>query len=128
MNWTIAVAIVVIALMILRLLQSGDQSVASPEAIAALIQQQPTIIDVRTIAEYQHGHLTQAINIPVDELSQMIARHAPDKARPLLLHCASGARSAAGKKTLEQLGYTNVHNLGSFRRAQSLLSKNFHPS
>ena len=121
MNWTFIVAIVVVVFVVL--LWRGGGGLASPADVAALLPRHPLVIDVRTAGEYQAGHLAQAIHIPVAELGREIARHAPDKTQPILLHCASGARSAAGRKTLEQLGYASVYNLGSFRRAQCLLGR-----
>jgi phage shock protein E len=121
MNWTLVAAILVIALIFL--LRRGGGQVVSPKELAALLQQNPKVIDVRTAGEYQDGHWANAVNIPLAELGRQIGRHAPDKELPILLHCASGSRSAAGKKALEQFGYTNVHNLGSFRRAQAFLNK-----
>jgi phage shock protein E len=123
MNWTLVAAFLVVALIFLRL-RGGSGKVVSPQALAALLPQNPRIIDVRTAAEFQSGHLANAVNIPLAELGRNIGRQAPGKALPILLHCASGARSAAGKKALEQLGYTNVHNLGSFSRARTLLNQN----
>lgn len=120
MNWTFAVAIAVVIIVFL-LRRGGGGGLATPAEVAALLPQHPQIIDVRTPGEYRDGHLANARNLPLADLGQAIGRHAPDRAQPLLLYCASGARSAAGKKTLEQLGYANVHNLGSFRRAQTLL-------
>jgi rhodanese-related sulfurtransferase len=52
-----------------------------------------------------------------------IARVAPNKEQPLLLHCLSGTRSAAGEDTLKRMGYQNVLNLGSYGRAQKILSE-----
>ncbi|BBK34767.1 rhodanese-related sulfurtransferase [Stella humosa] len=39
------------------------------------------------------------------------------KDRPIILYCASGGRSALSGKTLHDMGYTNVHNLGGFKDA-----------
>jgi phage shock protein E len=121
MDWTLVLVIAIAA--IFFLFAGRGRSLVSPKAMAALLQQDPQIIDVRTPEEYRAGHLARTVNIPLAELSRKIGRHAPDKDRPILLHCASGARSAAGKKALEQLGYANAHNLGSFGRARSLLGR-----
>ena len=121
MNWTLVSVILVVALVILILRRGGGPTV-SAETVTALLKQNAKVIDVRTAGEYQDGHLAGAINVPLAALGRNIGRVAPDKGHPILLHCASGARSAAGKKTLEQLGYTNVHNLGSFSRARTLLN------
>lgn len=39
------------------------------------------------------------------------------KDRPVILYCASGGRSALSGKTLKDMGYQNVHNLGGFKDA-----------
>jgi rhodanese-related sulfurtransferase len=45
--------------------------------------------------------------------------HDPEfrKDRPVILYCASGGRSALAGKTLQDLGYTEVYNLGAFKGA-----------
>ena len=121
MNWT-TLAVVVAIIFIFMTLRRSAGGLASAQTIANLLPQGPKIIDVRTLQEYETGHLAGVINIPLAELERKIDRQAPDKTRPILLHCASGARSAAGKKALAQMGYVNVHNLGSYGRAKSLLA------
>ena len=37
--------------------------------------------------------------------------------RPIILYCASGGRSALAGKTLQDMGYAQVYNLGGFREA-----------
>ena len=39
------------------------------------------------------------------------------KDRPVILYCASGGRSALSGKTLKDMGYGKVHNLGAFKDA-----------
>lgn len=43
--------------------------------------------------------------------------HDPEfaRARPVLLYCASGGRSALAGKALKELGYSRVFNLGAFK-------------
>ena len=79
------------------------------------------VIDVRSPAEFQERHLPGVINIPLDRLGDEIARHAPDKARPLLLHCRSGNRSSRGTSTLKKMGYQHVFNLGSYGQVEGIL-------
>ena len=38
-----------------------------------------------------------------------------DKAKPIILYCASGGRSALAGKLLKDLGYAHVYNLGAFK-------------
>ncbi len=95
-------------------------SFAKPDAARALLAQGGKLIDVRTSGEYAGGHVAKAVNVPLDQLGARIAQVAPDKASPLLLYCASGARSGAGVRILKGMGYTNVANLGGHGRAQHI--------
>lgn len=121
MNWTFIVAIAVVV--VILLLRRGGGGLATPAEVAALLPQRPLLIDVRTAEEYRNGHLAEALHLPLASLGETIGRHAADPAQPILLYCASGARSAAGKQALERLGYAHVHNLGSVARAQRLLRR-----
>lgn len=69
------------------------------------------LIDVRSIQEYEEGHLDGAICIPLYELQDKITDKVQDKNSIIILYCASGARSLRGKEVLEDLGYNNVYNL-----------------
>ena len=71
-----------------------------------------TIIDVRTKAEFQSGHLKNSINIPVDNLSQNIQKL--NKNKPVVTCCASGARSASARKILKSNGFEQVYNGGAW--------------
>jgi phage shock protein E len=78
-------------------------------------------VDVRSEGEYGSGHLDGVVNIPMDRFKQEIGSVANDKSAPLLLHCASGGRSALACRMAKGLGYTHAHNLGSYTRARRLL-------
>ncbi|MFW6363493.1 MAG: FAD-dependent oxidoreductase [Spirochaeta sp.] len=71
----------------------------------------PLIIDVRTSQEYAAGAHPDAVNIELDQLADK-AQELGVKDREITLYCASGARSAYGKRVLEKHGFTNVKNGG----------------
>ena len=68
-------------------------------------------IDVREADEWQEGHLPGAVHIPRGFLESRVEGVAPDKSTPVIVYCASAARSAFAAKSLEELGYENVHSL-----------------
>ena len=72
-----------------------------------LIEQDAIVIDVRTADEYNTEHIEGAINIPVDNISNLNY----DKDTLIIVYCASGMRSATAAEKLVDLGYTKVHNL-----------------
>jgi len=71
------------------------------------------IVDVRSPSEYAGGHSTGSVNIPLDSLRNNLKK-LPDKEKPIITCCASGARSSSAKSFLKSQGYTNVHNGGSW--------------
>jgi phage shock protein E len=59
------------------------------------------VIDVRSSAEFNSGHLPKAINIPLEEIEIVLPRRVKDASQVLLLHCQSGMRSGAAKTKLK---------------------------
>ena len=74
------------------------------------------LLDVRTLEEFEAGHLPKAVNIPRGTLEFMIGKHYPQKNVEIVVYCRTDARAALCAKTLSEMGYTNVKNLkGAFK-------------
>jgi phage shock protein E len=69
------------------------------------------IVDVRTPAEFKDGAYPGAINIPLALLPLKMKELEP-RSTPIVLYCASGARSGQGMRFLKQNGFTDVLNAG----------------
>lgn len=83
----------------------------------------PFVIDVRTEAEWNRGHLEGAILIPYDGIGEKIGSVAKDKAGRIYVYCRSGRRSQIAKETLLKLGYKDVVNLGSLEEAAKTMKR-----
>lgn len=70
-----------------------------------------TIADVRTPQEFVGEHLPNALNIPLEEVSQK-AEELKNMPKPIIAYCRSGNRSRMSVSTLKQAGVTNVINGG----------------
>ncbi len=70
------------------------------------------ILDVRTKAEYDEGHIPGAVLLPDNEISELAPTVLPDKDAVILVYCRSGRRSEAASKKLIELGYTNILDFG----------------
>jgi len=92
----------------LKKILSGKPSVD----FKGLVQEGAVIVDVRTKSEYLGGHVRGSINIPLNELSNSLAKLNPSK--PIITCCASGMRSASAKSLLKSSGFTEVHNGGGW--------------
>ena len=72
-----------------------------------------TLLDTRTVREYQRGHIDGFYNIPVDELRDRVDEL--DKNKPIYVICQSGLRSYISCRILEGNGYTAYNFAGGFR-------------
>jgi rhodanese-related sulfurtransferase len=77
-----------------------------------------TLIDIRESDELnQNGKITGSVHAPRGMLEfyadPSLPYHRPefDKSKRIVLHCASGGRSALAASTLKQMGYENVAHL-----------------
>jgi phage shock protein E len=117
-SWIPFLVVFVLALAYMFLKRSGQ--ISSKEAIEYL-RNGAMVIDVRSVNEFESGHIIQAYNMPLDRIEVMIPSAVKDKNKVLLLHCSTGVRSNMARKKLEDLGYKNVFNLGSYDRAGKIV-------
>ena len=81
-------------------------------------QDQPTLIDIRTEAEYRLGHLAMSANIPLSILSMKKRLLSPEKL--YVMYCDTGRRSKAAAFFLGKLGYNAVSLAGGLQKQQLL--------
>jgi rhodanese-related sulfurtransferase len=83
-----------------------------------LLRQGATVIDVRSPQEYAQLHLPKAVNMPLESLADSLHQLPTGT---LLVHCKSGMRSNMATGLLRKRGIKDVHNLGGFDRAKSIV-------
>jgi phage shock protein E len=76
-----------------------------------------TLLDVRTIDEFNGGALPNAKNIPLAILP-VLADERLEKDEPVLIYCRSGGRAIIAEKILAAQGFTNVINIGGLHHYQ----------
>ncbi|MDB6073426.1 MAG: Rhodanese domain protein [Verrucomicrobiaceae bacterium] len=81
------------------------------EAAELLKAKKLLVIDVRTANEFAGGHIEGAKNIDYTENSFAADLGKLDKNLPVLIHCASGARSTKSLKVFGELGFTDVTHI-----------------
>ncbi|MGE4609946.1 MAG: rhodanese-like domain-containing protein [Paracoccaceae bacterium] len=102
------------------------QPLTAQDAVAMSKNGEITVIDVRDHNEIaKSGKAKNAHHIPL----MMIQTHANpnhpefnkalDTTKPVAVYCASGGRSGMATRTLTQMGFENVHNIGSLMHWQS---------
>ncbi len=92
------------------------------EAAERMKQPDVLVVDVRDATEVQQtGRIKGAKNVSRGMLEFRADPDSPyhdpafRKDTTILLHCASGGRSALAGKTLAEMGYTKVYNIGGFK-------------
>jgi len=75
------------------------------------------VLDVREPDEYEQGAIPGAVHIPRGTLESTVENRITDKSAPVIIHCASGVRSAFAAKTLSEMGYQDVVSVtGGFNK------------
>ena len=102
---------------------AGAGSLNANEAVQLSNREKAVVVDVCGADEFKAGHVAGAKNLPLDELESKLVGVVKNKATPVILVCASGARSKRAVAVAKKLGYENAHSLSGglgARRAASL--------
>lgn len=78
-----------------------------------------TVIDVRTPAEFQQGHATGSINIPLSEISDSVLK-IRQMSSPIITCCRSGNRSGQATGILNKNNIRTI-NGGTWQNVQKQL-------
>jgi rhodanese-related sulfurtransferase len=93
--------------------------ISGAEAITLAGQPGTLVVDLRDSAELAAtGKIPGAVNVSRGliefraDASHPMHNPAFAQAKTVIVHCASGGRAALAGKTLQEMGYTDVRNLG----------------
>lgn len=79
------------------------------------------LVDVRTPAEFSAGSVKGAVNIPLDKVQSQLSKFKNKK--NIVVFCRSGSRSSQAKRILEQNGFQNVINGGTWENVNKLIKQ-----
>jgi rhodanese-related sulfurtransferase len=113
-HWLLCTAFVVLAWIVfsdgLQQKLSGVIMVTTAQAIQMINQQKALFIDVREKDEFEKEHIADAVNMPVSTLNDAQVKQ-KDKAKPIIIVCASGQRARAAVKQLKAKGFSDLYVL-----------------
>lgn len=72
-----------------------------------IINNGAVLIDVRTTDEFNREHITNAVNIPLEQIDTI----GYDKDTTIIVYCQTGIRSKEAVEKLSNMGYTNLYDL-----------------
>ena len=107
--WLVAAAIALGAVVALATPVPAVMKAVAAQELAELQGAGAWVIDVRTNSEYVTGHIPNALNVPLDQLQSTAAGW--PKTQPIIVYCATGARSAEAATFLGGQGFKKVYDL-----------------
>ncbi len=91
---------------------SAYHKITAAKAKSMMSDETVVIVDVRTLDEYNEGHIKNAILIPNESIGTTQPSLLPNKDAVILVYCRSGNRSKQAADKLVSLGYTKIYDFG----------------
>ena len=118
-NWMlISVALTSGAMLMWPVVQGATAGGLSPaNAVLLINREKAVVVDVCETEEFAAGHVGGAKNVPVSQLETRLPEVVKNKALPLILVCASGARAQRALAVAKKLGYEKAQVLAGGLKA-----------
>ena len=91
------------------------KKITSDEAKNIMSTQNAIVVDVRSLEEYNEGHIPNAISVPLETIENEAETKLKNKDDLILVYCRSGRRSREAALRLIEKGYTNVIDFGGIQ-------------
>ncbi|ERK68145.1 rhodanese-like protein [Leptotrichia sp. oral taxon 215 str. W9775] len=91
------------------------KKITSDEAKNIMLTEKPIVVDVRSLEEYNEGHIPNAISVPLETIENEAETKLKNKDDLILVYCRSGRRSREAALRLIEKGYTNVIDFGGIQ-------------
>lgn len=93
------------------MLRTGPGRLSTQAVIDQLNHTQAKVIDLRSLNEFNQGHILNALHIEQDKLANNINQLTSYKDNPIILVCGIGQKSIAAGKLLLKQGFQQVFYL-----------------
>ena len=91
---------------------SRDNKVLGSKEVTLLINREPAmLVDVRSEADFRAGHITNAINIPLDQIEVQINKITSNSKKNIIVYCQKGVRSAQAFRLLNKLSLPKLYTI-----------------
>lgn len=111
MKTSIQILIILVFTTCLQAQNTSYKNIGTIEFSEIIISNTGTLLDVRTISEFQNQHLENALQLDYYKLDFKSKLLLLPKDEPIYLYCTTGYRSERAAKILSENGYSNVYNL-----------------
>lgn len=119
-NWMlISIALASGGMLVLPLITGGMNAgaLSASRAVQLMNREKAVVVDVSEVAEFAAGHVVGAKNVPLSQLEEKLTGAVKNKALPVILVCATGARANRAMAVAKKLGYEQAQVLGGGLKA-----------
>ena len=114
-HWMLSVAFVVVAGMLMANLWGGavaaGTQVGTADAIKLINHEHALVLDVREAAEFNKGHILDAVNLPMSKFEERLAEFNEDRDRAIVVCCATGSVAGRASGSMKKAGFSKLHRL-----------------
>jgi len=103
----------------LRRKAAGVAAVEPPDAVR-LINNDATVIDLRSSEAFSRGHIVNSRNVPMDELDARMNKLEALKSKPVIAVCEAGVTSTKAVDALRKSGFESAYGLKGGMNAWSM--------
>ena len=107
--WVVVAAVLLFVQ--LRLSALGATSVTSQTLTNLVNRQNAVVIDVRPQVDFNKGHISDAVNIPLSQIKNNLEDLEKYQDRPIIMVCANGQQVGAASEQLRKSGFQNISKL-----------------
>ena len=93
---------------------------SNKENLITIVKEGAFLVDVRSPSEFADGNVKGSVNIPLDQIPNLLSKFKGKE--NIVVFCRSGNRSSQAKSILEQNGFTNVTNGGTWQDVNRVIN------
>ena len=111
-QWILVAALLAVAAMLfMHETRKSGPSISPQQAINLINTEQGVFLDLRDAADYNQGHIVDALHIPAGKLPERIAELEKYKNKPIVLVCKMGQQAGAAGKQLKAKEFDKVYKM-----------------
>lgn len=103
--------VVLLALFIRNEMSRGGATISAQELVQLVNNEGAVVVDVREKAEFDSGHIVDAINIPYASMESRLDELEKHKSKPIVLACKMGQHAGSAGTLLRKAGFEHVSRL-----------------
>lgn len=103
--------VVLFALFVRNEMSRGGSTITAARLVHLVNHEGGIVLDVRDKAEFEQGHIVDAINIPHANLDTRLDELRKYQDKPIIIACKMGQHSGAAGTVLRKAGFENVSRL-----------------